>query len=611
MSYHDILVKVGDFGLYQKLLCGIFVFYTTFLCGLNFYTQVFIFNTPAHRCSDDVIDSEQGRAGASWEEVLPWVPRETGYPSSCHMLDASAIKAKFRNLSSTYFSSLKMQETDPDQFTAIRHNVISLVEGSPHKLCDQGWNFDHRNVFNTITSENNWVCEDDYKPMLIHTIFWIGNTVGCLLWGFTNDFFGRKPTVLLTHTVYVLAGAATLMAPNFTALLICRFLVGCAHHTVSHLPYLIVVEYCGVSSRTVPLLMVMMSYTLASLTLPWVAMLMPSWRLLSLTAALAILPILAGWKLIPESPSWLLVKGRTKEALDQLERVARFNKADLQENEIARELEKEKQIDSDNPVAKATLLQMFKTENLRLNAFLCTVICMMGFMCYYGHVQNTSNLGEGNVYKSYFLGALVEIPCWSVPFIIAKMGRRWPLLFLFTCSGICGVVYGFIPDDLPRVSLTVGLIGRMTVNGAYFICLQYSSEIFPTVIRGQGIALCEIVGGIAIFLSPMVVYLAKFSPILPLLILGLCSLLGALATFFLPETAGQELPQTLKDGQEFGQGQGRWDCVCIKQRGQRFSKTAERVELDEEVKEVILPRVLTNATLPRVLTNLSIAQVIQ
>jgi len=109
----------------------------------------------------------------------------------------------------------------------------------------------------------------------------------------------------------------------------------------------------------------------------------------------------------------------------------------------------------------------------------------------------------------------------------------------------------------------------------------------------------------------MVVYLAKFSPILPLLILGLCSLLGALATFFLPETAGQELPQTLKDGQEFGQGHGRWDCVCIKQRGQRFSKTAERVELDEEMKEVILPRVLTNATLPRVLTNLSIAQVIQ
>jgi hypothetical protein len=55
-----------------------------------------------------------------------------------------------------------------------------------------------------------------------------------------------------------------------------------------------------------------------------------------------------------------------------------------------------------------------------------------------------------------------------------------------------------------------------------------------------------VAGGIAIFLSPAVVYLAKFSPVLPLLILGLCCLLGALATFFLPETAGRALPQTLR-----------------------------------------------------------------
>ena len=46
---------------------------------------------------------------------------------------------------------------------------------------------------------------------------------------------------------------------------------------------------------------------------------------------------------------------------------------------------------------------------------------MMGFMCYYGHVQNTSNLGEGNVYKSYFLGALVEIPCWLVTEIFLSL----------------------------------------------------------------------------------------------------------------------------------------------------------------------------------------------
>ena len=33
---------------------------------------------------------------------------------------------------------------------------------------------------------------------------------------------------------------------------------------------------------------------------------------------------------------------------------------------------------------------------------------MMGFICYYGHVQNTSNLGQ-NIFTSNFLGALVEV----------------------------------------------------------------------------------------------------------------------------------------------------------------------------------------------------------
>ena len=91
----DILVQVGDFGLYQKLLCGIFVFYTTFLCGLNYYTQVsqennkrilnislqvFIFETPDHRCSEDVLDKIQMQTGTSWEDMLPWIPRIKGYP---------------------------------------------------------------------------------------------------------------------------------------------------------------------------------------------------------------------------------------------------------------------------------------------------------------------------------------------------------------------------------------------------------------------------------------------------------------------------------------------------------------------------------------------------
>ena len=108
------------------------------------------------------------------------------------------------------------------------------------------------------------------------------------------------------------------------------------------------------------------------------------------------------FRLIPESPSWLLVKGRTDEALAELGKVAWWNGKDFQvagpfpvalshcdytivlapcnvtifKVEAARkDLDKEQESeDSGGAAEKVSLLQMFRTPNLRVNALLCTVI---------------------------------------------------------------------------------------------------------------------------------------------------------------------------------------------------------------------------------------------
>jgi hypothetical protein len=46
-------------------------------------------------------------------------------------------------------------------------------------------------------------------------------------------------------------------------------------------------------------MMMIVSYTLASLTVPWVAMLLPSWRWLAAIAATSVLPVLLGWRWTP------------------------------------------------------------------------------------------------------------------------------------------------------------------------------------------------------------------------------------------------------------------------------------------------------------------------
>ena len=78
----------------------------------------------------------------------------------------------------------------------------------------------------------------------------------------------------------------------------------------------------------------------------------------------------------------------------------------------------------------------------RLDA--CSSNSVTGFMCYYGYVENTSNLGSDG-FSKYVYGALVEIPAMSIPFLANRLGRKYLILTLFFASALTGISYGFIP----------------------------------------------------------------------------------------------------------------------------------------------------------------------
>ena len=60
---------------------------------------------------------------------------------------------------------------------------------------------------------------------------------------------------------------------------------------------------------------------------------------------------------------------------------------------------------------------------------------------------------------------------------------------------------------------------------------------------------------------------AKYGNSIPLVIFGGMSLVGAVLTFFLPETCDQVLPNTVEDANLFGEDQGYFDCImCAPKR---------------------------------------------
>ncbi|KAF0287841.1 Solute carrier family 22 member 13 [Amphibalanus amphitrite] len=320
-----------------------------------------------------------------------------------------------------------------------------------------------------------------------------------------------------------------------------------------------VIEYCGASARIYPLLALIGSWSLGGALLPWIAYAVWDWRILMLISSLPLLLTAAFYRYIPESSSWLMVHDRGQEAAGFLRRIATVNGRALDEDAFGEVLvdmtaqEPDKQTQS--------LLLVRKHPWLLKNMVLAIILWMISCLCFYGHTQNTGNLG-GSVLSSFSLGATTELIAMAVPFVINALGRKWPMALFFVSSGTCGVLYALLRDVLPSgLRLALGLMGRMLIMGAYSTCLQYGPELFPTVIRGQSLALYETLGGVAIFVSPSIVYLHEHNPGLPLLIIGAMSLLGGALTTLLPETAGANLPQTLLDGDLLGRGGcGRTRC---------------------------------------------------
>ena len=88
---------------------------------------------------------------------------------------------------------------------------------------------------------------------------------------------------------------------------------------------------------------------------------------------------------------------------------------------------------------------------------------------------------------------LSQIPAWSAPFIINRCGRRGSQATFFLLSTVFSCGYALICQVTARatchvshvshchvqdhiiIRLVSGLLGRMTITAAYFVCLQVSA----------------------------------------------------------------------------------------------------------------------------------------
>ena len=109
-------------------------------------------------------------------------------------------------------------------------------------------------------------------------------------------------------------------------------------------------------------------------------------------------------RLIPESPRWLLVQGREKEARNILSRIAMDNGVELP----AGPLKKPTVTTSGEPVS---VLDLFRGRVIRKRTIVLFVAWFSNCMLYYALTMSAGELGNSR-YINISLAGLVEIPSY-------------------------------------------------------------------------------------------------------------------------------------------------------------------------------------------------------
>jgi len=542
-DFDDVIDELGGFGKYQKrllyiLLCPLFL-----IMPFPLLHQMFVLHVPAHTCvhPEQITAEALGINETVWQGIF--LPMGYQGPSQC----------SYYNFTS-------------ENLDYIKKNWISLsgdaeaiqeLQGSASEEKCTKWVYDTSEFIDTAVTDNDWVCDKaNYVPDLF-TLAVVGLILGTFIFSAIADFFGRKLSFYVGSAT-VIVFTLCMVPTDFNFHLFAFFKVAAAFGMLPlfQSPMNILCEISNVSKRGFVICVACVGWSLGQILMPLVAYLIASWKIIKIVSVAPLALFFFTWKMLPESPRWLVTKGKTKEAIKILVRIAETNgvrpPADLKVR--IEKLSIETKEDS------MGYLSLFSKPALATRTVICTIGFTASAFIYYQIVINVSNMA-GNTFLNMFLLGLAEGPGNMLGFLLAnKIGRRW------THSGLLGLntlVFGVLiglaqyqrdpatPWASPVISFLCMLV-KMNISATFVVAYIQAMEIFPTCVRQSGIGLCSFISQMISIGGPYAIATGYIDPRYPYIVMFLICLVGTVSVSLLPETVGAKLPETLEEANNFG-----------------------------------------------------------
>lgn len=378
---------------------------------------------------------------------------------------------------------------------------------------------------------------------LVVSATFLGMLLGAWFWGTLADRIGRRTGFQLTIAIFAIAGLASAFAPDAIWLAALRAVTGFGLGGALPLDFSLFAEFLPRRARG-RWLVVLESFwalgTLVAAGLAWLIVPTLGWRPLLATSAVAGLAVLWVRLRVPESPRYLVARGRLGQARSVLDRVA-------DENGVARLDAPLAPLAPAPPTGPRDLLRP-RLRQVTLSNW--TAWLLISFSYYGILVWLPTIFREDYQYDAYaftFFLVAMQLPGYaSAAWLVERWGRKPTLVTYLAASGLFTFVWAAV-DSLALVLVAGGLVSFFSL-GAWATLYTHTPETYPTTLRTTGMGAASGWARVGAFVAPYAgALLIDASLVLALTVFALAFVAAALVTaVFAVETKGRELVDVLE-----------------------------------------------------------------
>lgn len=382
------------------------------------------------------------------------------------------------------------------------------------------------------------------------SIAFIGMFLGAMVGGYLADSIGRKPVIVTSVLIWGIAGVILSLSSTVDAIRVCRFLIGLGLGT--QLPTVAVMLSEMVPSRVrgkylvfyIALLPVGM-FLVGMLTY----LLMPKlgWKGVALIEGLTALWAFVIWKFVPESALWLESKGKPEEADKIMGRIEAG--IQLSTGQTLPPVDVKSVTISEQSATKegSSPLVLFTKPFIGL-VVLMTVYMLCQMMGFYGINMWLSSLlvlKGFSVTKSIVYVSLISlggVPAFFLlGYLVDKAGRKWSVVIMAVLTAATAYFYGQAASF--ATVIVTGLLFMFCQFGYNMASMVFTTELWPTSVRGMGKGYSQACGRVGSSLGPIVIgYILAAgygNSAVMLFAVGVNLLAAIVVWLFAPETKGK------------------------------------------------------------------------